>query len=305
NYRATHLFSLPETWPTPRNRRFHQRLRLLDGVVYGIIERHRKAALTPSPLRQGSGQASAIKERGGIRDDLLSMLLQARDAETGAGMDDKQLRDEVMTVFLAGHETTANALTWTWFLLSRHPEAENCLHDELDRVLAGRTPTFADLRELPYSRMVLEEALRLYPPAWAVGRYALDEDEVGGIRVPRGSQLVMSAFVTHRHPHFWERPRDFDPERFTPERSEGRPRFAYFPFGGGPRQCIGSDFAMIEAQLALAAIAQRYTLRLVPGQSVEPEPLVTLRPRNGMMMYLRARDRLHERRHISAPLGAP
>jgi cytochrome P450 len=284
NYRATHLFSLTEKWPTPRNRRFHKRLKLLNGVVYGIIESHRAG--------------------GGSKDDLLSMLLQARDADTGAGMDDKQLRDEIMTVFLAGHETTANALTWTWFLLSRNPEAEGRLHDELDRVLAGRAPSFADLRALPYTRMVLEESLRLYPPAWAIGRFALHDDETGGYRIPAESQLIMSSYVTHRHPDFWQRPDVFDPERFAPERASGRPRFAYFPFGGGPRQCIGADFAMIEAQLALASIAQRYTLRLVPGHKVEPEPLVTLRPRHGMMMYLRRRDRLHERSPLRMHLGA-
>jgi cytochrome P450 len=293
NYRATHLFSLPEKYPTPRNRRFHSQLRLLDGIVYGIIERHRSALETAG--RRG--------EEPRVRDDLLTMLLQARDEDSGEGMSDKQLRDEVMTIFLAGHETTANALTWTWFLLSRNPEVENCLRDELDSVLGGRRPTFDDLARLPYTRMVLEESLRLFPPAWAIGRFAAGPDEVGGYPIAAGSQLVMSTFVTHRHPDFWERPEVFDPERFSPARSAGRPRFAYFPFGGGPRQCIGSDFAMIEAQLALATIAQRYNLRLVPRQRVEPEPLVTLRPRNGMAMYLRPRDRLQERSRISPAMG--
>jgi cytochrome P450 len=302
NHRVTHLFSLPEKYPTARNRRFHHRLRLLDGVVYGIIERHR-AALTHST---GSGQAPGpppIKERVASTDDLLSMLLQARDADTGEGMSDRQLRDEVMTIFLAGHETTANALTWTWYLLSRNPEAEARLHDELDRVLGGRTPSFADLRELPYSRMVIEETLRLYPPAWAIGRFAAGDDEVGGYRIPATSQLVMSPYVTHRHPEFWDLPEVFDPERFLPEKAAGRPRFAYFPFGGGPRQCIGADFAMIEAQLALATVAQRYRLRLPPGRVVEPEPLVTLRPKGGMPMHLQPRDRLHERATIAAAYG--
>jgi cytochrome P450 len=213
-------------------------------------------------------------------------------------MSDRQLRDEVMTIFLAGHETTANALTWTWYLLSRNPDAEARLHDELDRVLGGRTPSFADLRELPYSRMVIEETLRLYPPAWAIGRFAAGDDEVGGYRIPATSQLVMSPYVTHRHPEFWDLPEAFDPERFLPEKAAGRPRFAYFPFGGGPRQCIGADFAMIEAQLALATVAQRYRLRLPPGRVVEPEPLVTLRPKGGMPMHLQPRDRLHERASV-------
>jgi cytochrome P450 len=296
NYRATHLFSAPEKYPTPRNRRFHRWLRLLDGIVYGIIERQREA-LSPGP--------SPIKERGNQRDGLLSMLLQARDEDTGQGMSDRQLRDEVMTTFLAGHETTANALTWTWYLLSRHPEIEANLHDELDRVLAGRYPAYADLKDLPYCRMVIEESLRLYPPAWAVGRYAVGQDEVGGYGIPAGSQVVMSQYVTHRHPEFWERPERFDPERFTPEKTAGRPRFAYFPFGGGPRMCIGADFAMIEAQLVLAAVAQRYRLRLAPGHKVEPEALVTLRPRHGLVMHLQTRDRLHERSRIAAGSANP
>lgn len=266
NYRATHLFSLPEKYPTPRNRRFHRWLSLLDGIVFGIIEEHRR------------GQ--------GGRDDLLSILLQARDEQTGLGMSDRQLRDEVMTIFLAGYETTANALTWTWYLLSQNAEAEVRLHEELERVLGLRPPSYADLPSLPYTRMVLEESMRLYPPAWAIGRFAIGEDVIGDFRLPAGSQVVMSQYVTHRHPEFWTRPEEFDPERFAPERSAARPRFAYFPFGGGPRMCIGADFAMIEAQLTLAAVAQRYRLRLVPGRRIEPEALVTLRPRHGMLMHL-------------------
>jgi cytochrome P450 len=295
NYRATHLFSLPEKYPTPRNRRFHRRLRVLDATVYGIIERHR-SDLRGRPAGGGPGAGA----------DLLTMLLQARDADSGAGMSDRQLRDEVMTIFLAGHETTANALTWTWFLLSRHPEAELRLHDELDAVLGGRRPEYADLARLSYTRMVLEESMRLFPPAWAVGRYAVGGDEVGGFDIPAGSQLLMSQYVTHRHPAFWDRPETFDPERFTPEKAASRPRFAYFPFGGGPRMCIGADFAMIEAQLALATVAQRYRLRLVPGHKVVPDPLVTLRPRHGMLMHLQPRDRLRERRPfvVSRPASA-
>ncbi|HXH22943.1 MAG TPA: cytochrome P450 [Dehalococcoidia bacterium] len=269
NYRATHLFSLPEKYPTPRNRRFHRWLALLDAIVFRIIDQHRAAG------------------PGG--DDLLSMLLAARDQESGEGMSDRQLRDEVMTIFLAGHETTATALTWTWYLLSQHPEAEARLHREVDTVLDGRPPVYDDLASLPYTRMILEESMRLYPPAWAVGRFAVGPDTVGGYDLPAGSQIVMSQYVTHRHPAFWERPDEFDPERFTPERSAGRPRFAYFPFGGGPRYCIGADFAMIEAQLTLAAVAQRYRLRLSPGHPVEVDPLVTLRPKHGMVMRLERR----------------
>jgi cytochrome P450 len=284
NYQATHLFSLPEKYPTPRNRRFHRWRALLDTIVYRVIDQHRS--------RRGDG------------DDLMSMLLHARDEDTGESMSDPQLRDEVMTIFLAGHETTANALTWTWFLLSQHPEAEDRLQCELDSVLAGRTPQYADLANLPYTRMVLEESLRLYPPAWAVGRFAAAEDALGGYRIPAGAQVVMSQYVTHRHPEFWDRPDEFEPERFTPERSAGRPRFAYFPFGGGPRMCIGADFAMIEAQLALAAVAQRYRLRLLGGHHVEPEALITLRPRHGMPMRLEQRRALAAADRRISPTGA-
>jgi cytochrome P450 len=205
-------------------------------------------------------------------------------------MSDRQLRDEVMTLFLAGHETTANALTWTWYLLSTHPEIERRLEMELAAGLGGRTPTLADLSQLTYIGMVIQEAMRLYPPAWIIGRNALEADQIGGYDIPAGSTVVLSPYVTHRHPDFWVNPEGFDPERFTPERSRGRPYFAYFPFGGGPRLCLGNNFALLEARLALATVAQRYRLELVPGHPVEPEPLVTLRPRHGLLMTLRPRD---------------
>jgi len=287
NYRATHLFSLGERWPTPRNRRFQRWLSILDSIVYEIIERH----------RSGEGDS----------DDLLSMLLQARDEGSGEGMSDRQLRDEVMTIFLAGHETTANALTWTWYLLSQHPEQEALLHAELDRVLGDRAPQYLDLAALPYGRMVLEESMRLYPPAWAVGRFAIGDDDLGAYHLPAKSQVIMSPYVTHRHPDFWDEPERFDPGRFTPQRSAGRPRFAYFPFGGGPRMCIGADFAMIEAQLVLAATAQRYRLRLNEGHRVEPEALVTLRPKHGMMVRLEPRASFteEERQVESARVSRP
>jgi cytochrome P450 len=223
------------------------------------------------------------------RGDLLSMLLAARDPETGEGMSDKQLRDEILTIFLAGHETTANALTWTWYLLARHPEAEARLHDELDRVLGGRPPSFADLAELKWTRMVLEEAMRLYPPAHTISRTALGEDRIGGVRVPRGASITISIYVTHRSPNIWPEPERFDPERFAPAAVAGRHRFAYLPFGGGPRICIGSSFAMAEAQVIIAAIAQRYRLRLAPGHVVEPIGLVTLRAKSGVWVTLEPR----------------
>ncbi len=212
------------------------------------------------------------------------MLINAKDADSGEPMDDKQLRDEVRTIFLAGHETTANALTWTWFLLARNPNAAKKLRAELAQVLGGRIPTVADVPRLPYTKMVVEESMRLLPPVWGMSREVIADDEIGGYRIRAGGTVIFSQFITQRRPEFWEDPETFDPERFAPDRAKERHRFAYFPFGGGQRVCIGSNFAMLEAQLILATIAQQYELDLVPGHPVEPEPLVTLRPKHGMMM---------------------
>jgi len=220
------------------------------------------------------------------RDDLLSMLLSAQDEETGQGMNDRQVRDEVMTLLLAGHETTANTLTWTWYLLSQSPEVERRLHAELNEVLDGRVPTVADLPELKYTRMVIEEALRLYPPTPLLSRKAIAGDEVQGYPIAANSMIMISPYAVHRHPALWEEPERFDPERFTPERAAARSAYAYFPFGGGPRICIGNNFAMMEAQLILSTVAQRYQLRLIPGHPVEPQMVVTLRPRYGLPMTL-------------------
>jgi cytochrome P450 len=270
NYRMMRVVTLPERFPTPRNRRFGRALSAVDRIVYGMIRER----------REGLKQA----------DDLLAMLMAARDEETGEGMTDRQLRDEVMTVFLAGHETTANALSWALYLISQHPAAEEKLSAEVDAVLAGRTPVIEDLPKLPYTRMVIEESLRLYPPVWAFGRQSLAADEIGGYNIPAHSGVLVSPWITHRHPAYWEEPERFDPERFTPERSAGRPRYAYFPFAGGPRQCIGNEFALMEAQLVLAMIAQSFRLRLVPGHRVEPDPSVTLRPRGALPMTVTARS---------------
>lgn len=255
--------------PTPRNRRFQNTCRVLDQVVHNII--------------------TARRQQDTDTGDLLSMLLLARDAETGQGMSNQQVRDEVMTLLIAGHETVSAALTWTWYLLSQHPEVERRLHNELDEVLDGHIPTVDHLARLPYTRMVLEETLRLYPPAWIFGRKAIVSDEIGGYFIPANSMIVLSPYLTHRHPAFWQDPETFDPERFTPERSASRAHYAYFPFGGGPRMCIGSNFALMEAQLVLATIAQHYQLHLVPGHSVEPEALLSLRPRHGLPMTLHCR----------------
>ena len=221
--------------------------------------------------------------------DLLSMLLAARDEDTGEGMTDEQLRVEVTTFLLAGQETTSLALTWTWYLLSQHPAAQRRLEHELDTVLAGRPPDYADIAHLPYTRMVVDEAMRLYPPAWGFSRQALADDTLGGFRLPKGWLAFIIPYVLHRLPAYWKDPDTFDPERFSPERSADRPKFVYLPFGAGPRQCIGNQFALIEAQLSVATLAQRYRLRLVPGHRVEPWPLITLRPRHGMPMIIERR----------------
>lgn len=255
--------------PTARNRRLLGAGETLDRVVHEIIAARRRRA-------DDSG-------------DLLSMLLQARDAETGETMSDQQVRDEVMTLLLAGHETTANLLSWTWYLLAQHPEAERRLHDELERVLAGAPATAAQLGELPYTRMVLDEALRLYPPAWIIARNAIGADTLSGYTIPAHGWILICPYITHRHPAYWEHPDVFDPERFTPKRAAQRPKFAYFPFGGGPRQCIGNSFALMEAQIVLATVAQRYRPRPASERPVEPEPLITLRPRGGLPMLLERR----------------
>ncbi|MDQ3702453.1 MAG: cytochrome P450 [Chloroflexota bacterium] len=276
--------------PLPSSKRFRRAVAQLDGIVYRIIAEHRRASADSGHNKQANAG------------DFLGLLLEARDADTGEGMSDRQLRDEVMTVFLAGHETTAILLTWTLYLLSRHPEVARRLRQEIATVLAGRVPTVLDLPNLRYTTMILEETLRLYPPAWALSRMAIDDDEVGGYRIRAGSLVFLSPYVTHRHPAFWENPEGFDPQRFaeppaseppasepaTGEPTEARrPRFAYFPFGGGPRQCIGNTFAMMEAQLLLPTILQRFQLDLVPGHRVALQPMITLRPRYGMLMRVR------------------
>jgi cytochrome P450 len=222
--------------------------------------------------------------------DLLSMLLNARDPETGEGMSDKQIRDEILTIFLAGHETTAVALSWTWYLLSRHPRVEARLHDEVGRVLGGRMPNYADLTELKWTRMVIEEALRLYPPAYRIVRTAIGKDRIGGVRVQPGAIIDINSYVTHRNPKLWPAPENFEPERFAPAAVAGRHRFAYLPFGGGPRICIGNGFAMAEAQIILAAIAQRYRVCITPNHVVLPIGLLTLRPKNGVWVALEPRS---------------
>ena len=264
------LIRIPRRVPTPHNIRFEMAARRLDEIVATIIENRRKS--------------------GEDRGDLLSMLMLAED-DSGERMTDKQLRDEVMTLFLAGHETTANALCWTFWLLSLAPDAEAKLAEELERVLDGRSPTMSDLSNLPYVERVLKESMRLYPPAWVVGREAIGECEVGGYRMPAGTTALMSQWVMHRDPRYHEAPKRFEPDRWTAEYAKALARFAYFPFGGGPRQCIGAGFAMVEACLILATVAQRYRMDLAPGQKVEPYASITLRPKEGIHLTLVKRSR--------------
>jgi cytochrome P450 len=224
------------------------------------------------------------------KNDLLGRLLAARDEETGSGLSSKEIRDEIITIFMAGHETTSLALTWTLYLLSQHPDIEAKLHAELREVIGDRAPRAEDVPRLRYARLVIDETLRLYPPAHTLSREAVEADELSGHRIPAGATIYIVPWLLHRHRLLWEQPDRFEPERFSPERSAGRARFAYIPFGAGPRICIGAAFAVTEAILILATIAQRYRLRLKPGFSVEPRGLITLRPRNGLAMILERRS---------------
>jgi cytochrome P450 len=231
-----------------------------------------------------------IQDRDASPNDLLSRLLAERDGEASGRLSIQEVRDEVITTFIAGHETTAQALTWVWYLLSQHPAEEAKLHAEIKAVLNGRLPRHEDLAELTYTRMIIEEAMRLYPPAHTIARTSLADDEICNLRIPKGSTVLISPWVLHRHHQLWERPDAFEPTRFAPERAATRPRFSYLPFGAGPRICLGLAFAMTETMLMLATIAQRYSLRLAPGHKVEPQGLITLRARYGLKMTIRPRD---------------
>ncbi len=263
--RINSLLLLPIWVPTPQNLRLRKIVRRLDEIIYRFIRQR----------RQGSIE----------KPDLLSILLQARD-EDGSRMSDQQVRDEAMTLFLAGHETTALALSWTWHLLAGHPQVEEKLLAEVDSVLAGRIPTFQDLPRLKYTEKVVQESMRVYPPVYLIGREAIEECVIGGFRVKRGTTLLMCQWLIHRDPRFFEQPEKFQPERWTEEFSRTMPRFAYFPFGGGPRLCIGNTFAMTEMVLVLAAIAQRFRFTAKPGHEVVLWPSFTLRPRNGILANL-------------------
>jgi len=263
----TAFFDLPEFLTRPRGSRFSGAVATLDRIVSRIVAERRTS--------------------GETRDDLLSMLLEARDEETGEGMTDKQLRDELVTLFLAGHETTAIALTWTFHLLGQNPRAEALLLAEVDEVLGDRdVPGFEDLERMPYARMVAEEALRLYPPAYVFSRRAAAEDQLGPYRMPAGAHIVISPYALHRRPDYWPEPDGFWPERFAPGARNDRPKLAYLPFGGGQRICIGNSFAMMEHAIVLAAAVRHWRLESIPGKEVKTEPRITLRPRGGLPMRL-------------------
>ena len=266
--RGNELVRLPLAWPTPGNRKLRRALATLDETVHKIIRDRRASGERPP--------------------DLLSALLAGSD-EHGQPFDDAALRDEVITFFLAGHETTALALSWTWFMLATNPEIQEKLHAEVDAVLGGRTPTAEDMARLPYTRMVLHEALRLYTPTWSGARDVIAPVELGGHRVEAGELVMYLPYFTHRHPEFWDEPHRVNPERFTPEAMQGRHKCAYVPFSAGPRMCIGNHFSLQEGALNLAMISQRYRFPLSPRARIEPQFPITMRPKDGVLLTVAAR----------------
>jgi cytochrome P450 len=261
---------LTPTWlPTPRKIRATIATAKLNRIIYRFIEERRAA--------------------GNDNGDLLSMLLAARD-DDGSRMTDRQLRDEAITIFLAGHETTANALSWTWMLLAQNPNVEAKLHEELDRVLGGRAPTVEDLPNLRYTGLVVTESMRLYPPAWGMARIAIEDTEIAGYSIPKGCGVSLAQWVVHRDPRWFDAPLEFRPERWEGDLAKRLPKFAYFPFGGGPRQCIGNNFAVMEATLLLATLAQQFRISLVPGKEIIPAASITLRPKTGIWGKIEKRN---------------
>jgi cytochrome P450 len=259
------IIPIPERVPTPGNWRIRKAIRRLDAILYGFINRRRA---------------------DGEQNDLLSILLHARHENDGSGMTDRQLRDEAMTLFLAGHETTALALSWGWYLLAQHAEVVEKLQAELQRTLGGRTPTVADLPSLPYTEAIVQEIMRLYPPAYAIGRQAILPCTIGGYTVPAGGTVLMSQWVVHRDPRYYDDPERFYPDRWLDGSTKSLPRYAYFPFGGGQRVCIGNTFALMELPLVLATIAQRFRFTLNPGPAVLPKPQLTLQPDRPILLKL-------------------
>lgn len=259
-----------QRWVNPAYRRFRPAYDTIHGILASIV-------------------ANRVKAGADDRTDLLALMMAATDDETSKGMTPVQLRDEMMGILMAGHETTGIAAAWSWYWLARCPEVERTLHHELDTVLAGRAPTFDDLARLPYTQMVFQEALRICPPTWGLDRRALENDEMGGFVIPRGAKVAFSPYVMHHHPKYWDRPDEFDPRRFSGEQSAGRATYAYLPFGGGPRRCVGMRFALLEGQLMLATLAQSFSVRQVPGAEVRPKVRVTLQPSPGVHLRLEPR----------------
>ena len=255
--------------PLPSNRRFLKTKARLDEIVDGLVRMHR--------------------DGGGTEGDIVDRLLKARDEETGEQMDETQMRDEIITLMLAGHETSATALTWTFYLLSQNPEVEARLCAELDEVLGGRAATSADLADLPYLKQVVQESMRVYPPVWGIARRSTEESEFGGFRIPADSYIAITSYVLHRHPEFWPDPERFDPDRFAPQNGQSRHSYAYLPFAAGPRACIGASMAMLETQLILARLIQQFTLRPLSGHPIQHEAVVTLKTKHGMPMHISPR----------------
>lgn len=256
----------PQRLPLPSSKKFEATLASLNEIIYRLI-RERRAATDDAK-------------------DLVTTLIAQRDEATGGALTDEQLRDEIIGFFIAGHETVSSCMSWTWYLLSLNPECWRRMRDEVDQVLGGRDPTVEDISKLTYTQNVLLESMRMYPPIFVLMRYALEDDLMGEYHVPAGSNVVLCAYVTHRHPDFWDNPEGFDPDRFLPERAAGIHRMAYFPFSGGPRKCIGNTMAMLQMPIILAMATQRFRLNLVPGQKVIPEPAISLRPQDPLLMTI-------------------
>ncbi len=266
-FRTVKPYLIPLTYINGQHRKFKKDIAWFDDYIYKLINERRK---DPNPPN-----------------DLLTMLLSAKDEETGEVMNDKALRDEAVTLFAAGHETSATSLTWTLWLLTQHPEVVRQLRSEIDAELGDRMPSFEDLRKLTYTMQVIQESMRLYPPGFAIGRQPLEEDEILGVKIPTNAIMFISIAAMHRDPRYWERPTEFYPAHFNPELEKERPRLAYMPFGAGPRMCIGNHFALMEMQLLLALLMRNFDFEVVEGQTIEPEPLITLKPKYGILMRVR------------------
>ncbi len=261
----------PLSFPTKRNRHVKEALRRLDSAVYDLIDQRRAS--------------------GAFGNDMLGLLLSAKDEDSGKGMSNQQIRDEIVTFFVTANDSTKHGLAWTWYLLSQNPEVKERLHEEIDRVLAGRLPTIDDLPQLAYTRMIIDETLRLYPLGWLIMRKSIEDGYIGDYHLPKHTNVMWSPYLLHRHPDFWDKPECFQPERFRPDQKESYASAAYIPFGSGPHTCIGKHVALMEMTLILATIAQRYHLVLTPGHLVQPEALITLQLRNGLPMKLHRRSK--------------